>query len=92
MIAIIANVYPHLPRDDKVSKKVETSNITIIYNKDEGLMLGVLINQFIIFIVGKYRVYTKNYYYFPFYICSYYAAAICITGAEREDVILFVLN
>ena len=56
MIAIIANVYPHLPRDVKVSKKVETSNITIVEKKDEGLMLGVLINQSLI---GKYKT-TSN--------------------------------
>jgi hypothetical protein len=59
IIPIIANVYPHLPGDVKALKEVETSNISINEIKDEGLMLGVLINQSIIFIIGKYETTTK---------------------------------
>ena len=59
IIAIIANVYPHLPGDVGALKEVEISNITINEITDEGLMLGVLINQSIIFIIGKYETTTK---------------------------------
>ena len=62
IIAIIANVYPHLPGDVNVLKEVEISNITINEVKDEGLMLGVLINQSIIFIIGKYKTTTYPIY------------------------------
>ena len=53
IIAIITNVYPHLPGDAKDSKQAEAIHVTIAEIKDEGLMLGVLINQFIIFIIGE---------------------------------------
>jgi hypothetical protein len=59
MIAIIANVYPHLPSDANVLKEEVISKITVNEIKDEGLMLGVLINQSIIFIIGKYETKTK---------------------------------
>ena len=53
IIAIITNVYPHLPGDANNSKESEATNRTYNENKDESLMLGVLINQFIIFIIGE---------------------------------------
>ena len=53
IIAIITNVYPHLPGDVNSSKHDKATNVTMAENKDDGLMLGVLINQFIIFIVGE---------------------------------------
>jgi hypothetical protein len=56
IIAIITNVYPYLPGDAKYSEKGKATNVTIAENKDEGLMLGVLINQFIIFIIGELTV------------------------------------
>ena len=52
IIVIIANGYPHLLGDVKVLKEVEIYNVTINEIKDEGLMLGVLINQSMIFIIG----------------------------------------
>ena len=45
------NVFPHLPGDANYSKQAVETDVTIDENKDEGLMLGVHINQFIIFII-----------------------------------------
>jgi len=48
IIAIITNVYPLLIE----TPFVNAPNVTIKNEEDEGLMLGVLLNQFVIFIIG----------------------------------------
>ena len=53
-ISIITNVYPYLPDAAMESVKVMAANVTIRGTLDEGLMLGVLINQSVIFIIGEH--------------------------------------
>ena len=57
IIAIITNIYPHLSGDGNNSNESEATNRTYNENKDEGLMLGVLINQFILVIIGELNDY-----------------------------------
>ena len=55
-ISIITNVYPYLPDAAMESVKVMAANVTIrgTLDEGEGLMLGVLINQSVIFIIGEH--------------------------------------
>ena len=46
IIAIIVNVYPHLLEDGKDYERVEVTNSTIEKKTEEGLILGVIIDQF----------------------------------------------
>ena len=58
-ISIITNVYPYLPDAAVKSVKFKAANVTIRGTIDEGLMLGVLINQCIIFIIGEHTELLK---------------------------------
>ena len=53
-ISIITNVYPYMSDAAMESVNVKAANITNRGSIDEGLMLGVLFNQSIIFIIGEH--------------------------------------
>ena len=49
-IPIITNIYPFLVQ----TLDIRAVNVEIENSENEALMLGVLLNQFVIFIIGKY--------------------------------------